>query len=159
MRFYTVEHEISNLNPSAGDGLLIIEAPNNKVIQFVRAAFYDVERTTDDLIHIGVFPIASKGSLTGAGSPPTPRKHDPGDPASTVTVYECNSSGMATEPTTWGDPFDEQGGSNRPGYEYEPPFDAREYISPTGLFGVRMMNVPAAPFKAKILITFAEIGG
>lgn len=159
MRFYTVEHEISNLNPGVGDGLLIIEAPNNKVIQFVRAAFYDIERTTDDTLHVGVFPVSGKGSLQGAGTPPVPRKHDPGDPASTVTVYECNSSGMVVEPNNWGDAFDEQGFVNRMGYEHEPPFDARQYIGPTGIFGVRMMKAPSAPFKAKIIITFAEIGG
>lgn len=162
MRVYTVEHEIAALNPTAGDGLLVVEAPSTMVLEVIRAALYNVDNSTHEQLHAGTFPITDKGSITGGGSAPAPRKHDPGDPSSSVTIYEAGNGGLATEPTTWGDPFDEQGFSNLVGYEYEPnsePRDARPKISPSGLFGVRLMAAPSVAFKAKLLITFGEIGG
>lgn len=159
MRFYTVEHAIAALNPTAGDGILVVEAPSDLILEIVRCAVYNVDTDTHEILHFGTFPVATKGSLAGGGSPPTPRKHDNGDAASSVTIYEGGNAGMATEPSAWGDPFDEQGVSNVAGYEYEPPFDARPVISPSGLFGIRMMLAPSGAFSAKVLITFAERGG
>lgn len=159
MRFYTVEHELSALNPAAGDGILVVELPNDLIVQIVRVALFNLDNDTHEMLHFGVFPITTKGSLTGGGAAPTPRKHDNGDVASSCTIYEAGNSGLATEPTAWGDCYDEQGVSNIAGYEYEPPFDARPPISPSGLFGLRMMAAPSAAFKAKAIITYAEIGG
>lgn len=158
MRTYTVEHELSALNPAAGDGLLVVEVPTNKVVQIIRACVYNMDVDTHEMLAAGTFPITTKGSLAGGGSAPTSRKHDPGDAASGCTIYEAGNTGLATEPTTWGDPLDEQGFSNTAGYEYEPPADARPVIPGAGLFGVRLTMAPSAAFKAKILITYGEMG-
>ena len=162
MRYYTVEHEIAALNPSAGDGVLIIEVPADLVVAVVRACLYNLENDVHEMLHVGFFPITTKGSLAGGGAAPTPRKHDNGDAASSVTVYEGGNTGMATEPDVWGDPYDEQGFSNLNGYEYNPPLIGLmggPIISPSGLAGLRMMAAPSAGFKAKALIEYAEIGG
>jgi hypothetical protein len=159
MRIYTVEHEIAALNPTGGDGLLVVEAPNDLVLQVIRTAVYNLSTDTHEQLEAETAPITTKGSLAGGGSAPTPRKHDNGDAASSVSVYEAGNSGLSTEPTTWGDPYDGQGFSNLAGYEYEPPVDARPTISPSGLFGVRLMAAPSGAFKAKVVITFGEIGG
>lgn len=159
MRVYTVAHEITSLNPAAGDGLLIVENANDQVLEVIRAALYNMNITTQEILVAGVFRVATKGSLTGGGAAPTPVKANPGDTASACTIYEAGASGMATEPTAWGDRLDEQGQSNIAGYEWEPPFDSRPIINPSGLFGLRLMKVPAAAFNAKILITYGEIGG
>lgn len=155
-RTYTVEHEIAALAPTAGDGLLVVEAPADLVLRVDNVKVKNVDNDIHEQLWIGTFPITTKGSLAGGGAPPTPRKHDNGDVASSVTMYEAGNAGLATEPDAWGDPFDESGDSNTIGYEYAPANPP--YISPSGLFGVRMMAVPTVG-RFKILITFTEIGG
>jgi hypothetical protein len=158
MRVYTVEHTIAALNPAAGDGLLVVEAPSSMVLQIISTKVKNIDNSTHEQIHAGTFPITTKGSLAGGGSAPTPRKHMEGDAASACTVYEAGNTGLATEPTTWGGAFDESSESNLGGYDYEPPFDARPYIKPSGLFGVRLMKAPSVAFKALVSITYGEIG-
>jgi hypothetical protein len=157
-RTYTTELEIAALNPTAGDGVLVIEAPADMVVEIVRASLYNLATDTHEMLHVGVFPVATKGSLTGASTPAI-RKHDNGDAASTVTTYGAGNAGMTTEPDAWGDPYDEQGVSNVAGYEFEPPPDCRPILSPSALAGLRLMAAPSAAFQAKAIITFTEIGG
>lgn len=158
MRIYTTELEIASLNPTAGDGILIIEAPSDLVVEIIRVCLYNIDADTHEMLQAGFYPITTKGSLAGASTPAI-RKHDNGDAASSVTTYGANASGMSTEPSAWGDPYDDQGFSNLAGYEYEPPFDARPRISPSGLAGLRLMLAPGTAFGAKALLTFGEIGG
>ena len=155
-RTYTTEVEIAALNPTAGDGILIIEAPADMVVEVNRAALFNLATDTHEQLEVGFFPVTTKGSLAGA-STPAKQKHDNGDAASTVTTYGAGNAGMTTEPDAWGDPFDEQGVSNLAGYEYEPT--RPPILSPSALAGLRLMQVPSAAFKAKALITFTEIGG
>lgn len=161
MRFYTTELEIAALNPSAGDGILIIEAPADLIVQVIRACLYNLDNDTHEMLHAAFTPVATKGSLVGASTPAI-RKHDNGDVASSVTTYGAGNAGMTTEPTAWGDPYDEQGFSNLNGYEYNPPMigvGGAPILSPSMLAGIRLMAAPSAAFQAKAIIEFAEIGG
>lgn len=161
MRYYTTELEIAALAGDAGDGILIVEAPADMVLKIIRATLYNLDNDTHEMLNFGFFPVATKGPLAGASTPAI-RKHDNGDVVSTVTTYGAGNSGMTTEVTAWGDPFDEQGFSNLQGYEYDPPLvslDGGPIISPSGLAGIRMLTVPSVAFQAKALITFGEIGG
>lgn len=158
MRFYTTEVEISSLSPTAGDGILIVEAPGDLILQIVRACLFNLDNDTHEMLHAGFFPVTTKGSLAG-DSTPNIRKHDNGDAASTVVTYGADAAGMSTEPDAWGDPYDEQGFANSAGYVYEPAFDERPIVSPSGLAGIRLMTAPGTAFGAKALITFAELGG
>lgn len=160
MRYYTTEVEIAALNPAVGDGILIIEVPSDLVVKVIRAVLYNLDNDTHEMLHAGFFLVNVKGPL--AGSTPAIQKHDNGDVASSVITYGAVNAGMATEPTSWQDPFDEQGFSNLNGYEYNPPLvslDGGPIISPSGLAGIRLMTAPSVAFRAKALITFAEIGG
>lgn len=161
MRFYTTELEVASFDASAGDGILIIEAPNDLVVMIIKAVVYNTDNDTHEMLHIATLPVITKGPLTGA-STPAKRKHDNGDVASSVITYGADANGMTTEPTTWGDPYDDQGFSNLNGYEFNPPLvslNAGPVISPSGLAGIRLIKAPGTAFGLKALITFAEIGG
>lgn len=158
MRIYTTEVEIAALNPSTGDALLIVEVPSDMIVQIISASIFNLDNDTHEMLHAGFFLVNAKGSLAGASTPAV-RQHDNGDAASTVTTYGAGNTGMTTEPDSWYDPFDEQGFSNSAGYIYEPAFDSRPILSPSQLAGLRLMTVPSGAFQAKVLITFAEIGG
>lgn len=161
MRYYTTEVEIAVLNPAAGDGILIIEAPADMVVKIIRAVLYNLDNDTHEMLHAGFFKVNTKGPLAG-DSTPAIQKHDNGDQTSTVTTYGAGNAGMTTEPTSWQEPFDSQGFSNLNGYEYNPPLvslDGGPILSPNELAGIRLMTVPSTGFQAKALIEFAEVGG
>ncbi len=161
MRFYTTEVEIAALNPTAGDGILIIEVPADMIVKIIRAVLYNLDNDTHEMLHAGFFKVNVKGPLAGDSTPPIQR-HETGDAASTVTTYGAGNAGMTTEPTSWQDPLDEQGFSNLNGYEYNPPLAnlmGGPILSPLELAGIRLMSVPGVAFQAKALIEFAEIGG
>lgn len=160
-RYYTTELEVASFNPTAGDGILIVEAPSDLVLQIVKAAVYNTDNDTHEMLHMAFLPVTVKGPLVGA-STPLIRQHDNGDAASTVITYGADANGMTTEPTTWGDPYDDQGFSNLNGYEFNPPLTsllAGPIVSPAGLAGIRLIAVPSVAFGLKALITFAEVGG
>ncbi len=160
MRFYTVEYEIEISTHSDGDGLLIIEAPSDLIVIVTHVAVYNFSLDISQMFQTGFYPITDKGSLSGFATPAI-RKHDNGDVDSTVTTYGSNTNGMTVEPTTWGDPYDEQGWNIASGYEYNPPAIGQGrgiIISPSGLAGIRVIR-PVTPFFSKSIIIFAELGG
>jgi len=161
MRSYTTVLKVASFNAIAGDGILIVEAPSDLILLIVKAAVYNTDNDTHEMLNMEFLPVTTKGPLAGASTPAI-AKHDPGDIASSVITFGADANGMTTEPTTWGDPYDGQGFSNINGYEFNPPLvslNAGPVVSPSGLAGIRLIDAPSGAFGLKALITFAEIGG
>ena len=155
---YTAKIEIAALNPTAGDGLLTLEAPADMCVEILSASVTSMDNDTAEQLEASFTKIATKGPL--AGSAITPEKHETGDAASTVTALGAGNAGMSTEPTAWaGEPYDQQGFNNLAGYRYDPIPEERPIISPSGLAGLRLLAVPSTAFKATAQIVFREIGG
>lgn len=159
MRVYTAEVQIASLLPTAGDAILVVEAPTDMVVQIIQAGLYNRSVDTAEQLHAEFNRVTATGSIASAQTPDV-IQHDQGDAATSCTLYGANASGLATEPDAWDDgAFWPQGWNNLAGYEYEPTLDARPILSPGWLAGIRLMDLPSLAFDARAFITYAEIGG
>jgi len=158
MRAATIEHEIAALAATGGDGVLIIEAAADEVVQVLGVYVHNLDNTTDELMHYAAGKITTKGALASAAAPNL-ILHETGDGATGLTLYGADNNGMTTEPTTWAAPLHEDAPSSRVGFRKEWSPINSIWLSPGELFGIRLITTPVTAFKAACKIEVVEYGG
>lgn len=149
---YVAEIEISSL--SAAKTVLLGEAPNNMCVEILEAHLTNANVNTQEQLLAGLFLVTTKGSP--AGSSVNVQKTEKGSPNTGLTWL----GNLTTEPTTYDSaPFAKEGVSDLQGYHYEPVPEARQIISPSGLFGLRLLVAPSNAFKAVGVIVYRQLGG
>ena len=155
---YIATEEITALNPTAGDTLLLLEAPGDAVLELLSCRLTNSSVDTSEQLEWGLFRVGTKGSP--AGNSITPEKTEDGSVASGATVLGAGNAGLTTEPTSYNsEPLMQDGMNNLGGGEEDLVPEDRIYISPSGLVGIRLMAAPSAAFNAHVTMKWREIGG
>lgn len=149
---YTAHIEIAAL--SVAKTVLLAELPATMCVEILEAHLTNADGNTQQQLNVALSLVNVKG--TPAGASVNIRKTEDGSPNTGVTWL----GNLTTEPTSYHpEPIDAEGESNLSGYHYEPIPEDRQIISPSKLFGLRLLAAPSTAFKAVAVIRYRQIGG